>query len=149
MTSRYFNLERITAGLLLILGIAVIIDSRKLDYWTTYGPGAGFFPFWCGIAVIATSLYLLLKGVDGPVLTLSPGMKKLLLFVSVFCACIVILPYLGWLITFTLFVSVLLQLISEASIATTVKITVMTMLFIQVVFSNLLKVPLPTGILTF
>lgn len=149
MTSKRFNLERITAVFFLILGISVVVNSRELDYWASYGPGAGFFPFWVGIALIITSLYLSVKSTDGPMLSLTPQMKKLLLFIGSFFVCILVLPHLGCLITFSIFLSVTLKVISGANLANVVKITGGMLLFIQLIFSNLLKIPLPKGILPF
>jgi putative tricarboxylic transport membrane protein len=149
MISKCFNLERITAGILLILGVAVVLDSRKLDYWTAFGPGAGFFPFWLGVALIVASLYLLVKGVEGPVLNLTPEMKKLILFVGSLLACIVVLPYLGWVISFSAFVGVLLRLISDVSRVAALKVTLSVLVFIQLIFAMLLQIPLPKGLLPF
>jgi len=47
------------AGLVLAaLGGYIVGQARSWDYLTEEGPGAGFFPMWYGIAMIALSLVL-------------------------------------------------------------------------------------------
>lgn len=65
---RYYQV----AGLLaLALAIYVMVESRTgLNYYTEYGPGPGFLPFWCGALLAGFSLAWLLqvslRPVEGP-----------------------------------------------------------------------------------
>lgn len=44
------RVDAVVAFILLMLGIVVIIESRRLGSgWTSDGPGAGYFPFWIGV----------------------------------------------------------------------------------------------------
>lgn len=149
MNSRLMNLERIVAALFLVLGVAAVVDSRRLDYWAPYGPGAGFFPLWLGLALIGASVYLLAQGSDGPTFSLTPAMKRLLFFVGAFLLSVISLPYLGWFITFAVFACVVLRNISGVSLKSTIQVTIGLLLFTQIVFSYFLKIPLPKGILPF
>jgi putative tricarboxylic transport membrane protein len=47
------------------LGTYVVVEARGWDYLTPEGPGAGFFPLWYGIAMIALSLVLVAGSVRG------------------------------------------------------------------------------------
>jgi putative tricarboxylic transport membrane protein len=40
---------QVTGMLFLALGIYVAISARRMEYFTSIGPGAGFFPFWLGL----------------------------------------------------------------------------------------------------
>ena len=53
--------EAAVALILLVIGIGVIIESRRLGAgWTTDGPGAGYFPFYIGLIIsISTSVSIL------------------------------------------------------------------------------------------
>ena len=44
---RYYQ---VAALLALALAVFVLVESRTgLNYYTEYGPGPGFLPFWCGV----------------------------------------------------------------------------------------------------
>lgn len=52
--------EAVVAGILLIIGIVTIIESRRLGAgWTSDGPGAGYFPFYIGLIIAISSLGIL------------------------------------------------------------------------------------------
>jgi hypothetical protein len=52
--------EAIVALILLVIGVAVIIESRRLgNSWTTDGPGSGYFPYYIGLIITISSLGIL------------------------------------------------------------------------------------------
>jgi len=52
--------EAFVALILLIIGIGVIVESRRLGAgWTTDGPGAGYFPFFIGVIIAVSSAGIL------------------------------------------------------------------------------------------
>lgn len=52
--------EAVVAGILLIVGIVTIFESRRLGAgWTSDGPGAGYFPFYIGLIIAISSLGIL------------------------------------------------------------------------------------------
>ena len=52
--------EALVAGFLLLLSILVIVDSLRVGIgWASDGPRAGYFPFYIGVGLGATSLGLL------------------------------------------------------------------------------------------
>ena len=53
-------IEAVVAAILLVVGIVVIVESRRLGSgWTTDGPGSGYFPFYIGLIIVISSLGLL------------------------------------------------------------------------------------------
>jgi putative tricarboxylic transport membrane protein len=48
---------QVAAVLFLALGIYMVVEARRMEYFTPIGPGAGFFPFWLGalMAVLAVA----------------------------------------------------------------------------------------------
>ena len=45
--------DAVVALVLLIIGIVVIVESRRLGAgWTSDGPGAGYFPFYIGLIIV-------------------------------------------------------------------------------------------------
>jgi putative tricarboxylic transport membrane protein len=56
--------DLITAAVLLGLGGVVLYDALRLGIgWGTDGPQSGFFPFWLGVLLIATSVVVLIQAV--------------------------------------------------------------------------------------
>ena len=58
--------EAVVALILLIVGIVVIVESRRLGAgWTTDGPGAGYFPFFIGVIIAVSSAGILHQALLG------------------------------------------------------------------------------------
>jgi len=58
--------EAIVALILLVIGVVVIIESRRLGAgWTSDGPGSGYFPFLIGVITTVASLGILYESVLG------------------------------------------------------------------------------------
>jgi putative tricarboxylic transport membrane protein len=51
--------NQIFALLWVFIGVAVLIQTRHLEYMAEYGPGSGFLPFWLGVGFIVLGLVLL------------------------------------------------------------------------------------------
>src|SRR5918992_5264393 len=68
---RYYQV----AGLLaLALAVYAMVESRTtLNYYTEYGPGPGFLPFWCGVLLASFSLAWLFEVSYRPVETPTEG----------------------------------------------------------------------------
>ena len=43
------------------LGVYIIVQARQWDYLTPEGPGAGFFPLWYGVAMVALAAVLVVS----------------------------------------------------------------------------------------
>lgn len=59
--------ETCMAGFVLLVGAATLAGSFSFDYQTEFGPDAGFFPFWIGLAGTAIGAALLWRAVTGPI----------------------------------------------------------------------------------
>jgi hypothetical protein len=58
--------EAVVAAILLIIGLVVIYESRRLGAgWTTDGPGAGYFPFYIGLIICISALGILYQSFFG------------------------------------------------------------------------------------
>ena len=60
------KVEALVAGVLLVIGIVVIVESRRLGAgWTSDGPGSGYFPFLIGMLVVIASVGMLFESLLG------------------------------------------------------------------------------------
>jgi len=58
--------EAVVGVILLIIGIGVIVESRRLGAgWTSDGPGAGYFPFFIGLIIALSSAGILHQALLG------------------------------------------------------------------------------------
>ena len=61
-----YVVEAVVAAILLVIGIVVIVESRRLgSEWTSDGPGSGYFPFYIGLIIVVSSLGLLYQSLLG------------------------------------------------------------------------------------
>lgn len=64
---------------LAVLSAAVIFTSFGLGYWTTLGPGPGFFPFWIGILLGSSSIVWLIQALRGNPNVIVPAEEPIVL----------------------------------------------------------------------
>jgi hypothetical protein len=64
--ARNCSVDAVVAAVLLVLGLVVIFEARRLGAgWTSDGPGAGYFPFYIGLIVCISSLGILYQSLLG------------------------------------------------------------------------------------
>jgi hypothetical protein len=60
--ARNCTVDAVVAAILLVVGVVVVIEARRLGAgWTSDGPGAGYFPFYIGVIVCISSLGILCR----------------------------------------------------------------------------------------
>ena len=58
--------EAVVSAVLLVVGIVVIFESRRLGAgWTSDGPGSGYFPFYIGLIITISALGILYQALLG------------------------------------------------------------------------------------
>ena len=58
--------EAVVSAVLLVVGIVVIFESRRLGAgWTSDGPGSGYFPFYIGLIITISALGIFYQAVLG------------------------------------------------------------------------------------
>lgn len=55
----------IAASVAVVIAGAAIVTSFQLGYWTSLGPGPGFFPFWIGAVLAGSAVVWLVQGLRG------------------------------------------------------------------------------------
>jgi hypothetical protein len=140
--------------LLLILSIAAIVGSRDLIYKVEFSPGAGFFPFWLGVSLMALSLILLLKNTvlksavkeENPL----PGRGALLRILSILGSLLVgilLFERIGFLITMFSISAFLLIFLERYRWYSGILISLVMVGTVYGIFKIWLNVPLPLGLL--
>jgi hypothetical protein len=58
--------EAVVAVILLIIGVVIIVESRRLGAaWTSDGPGSGYFPFYVGLIIAISGAGIFFQALYG------------------------------------------------------------------------------------
>jgi len=152
---RRFGPRYVIAGLAFVaVATAALIDiwSDQLTFWDESGPGASFFPVVLavllavlGVAFALTRPKRIEAGSDAeeePV-----GRPQTVKFVVLVAALILLFPYLGGLLSLSLFVVVEMCWVERSRLWLSLVMGVAAFVAVWLIFVKLLSVPLPLGIL--
>lgn len=148
--------DQVTGVIVLIFSLAVMEGSRRLPPSGTFGPGAGFLPFWLGVLMAVLSVMLMVtanrRPVAAPRKPLFPDLQVLvpvLLTVGGLAAYILLLERTGFLLGTALLTTYLLGVVEREAWSKTVLVAVLNSVALYVIFRLLLGVSLPRNTLGF
>ena len=150
------RIHQIAAGIFLLSGAVVVYLSLELNYYSAdFGPGPGFFSFWLGILLMATSLVDIVNTHRQPQEPLPQGfipdgggVRRILSIVGALGAVLCLIKPLGFNLTVFLFSIFLLRSTGRQAWWATVVISLSGSLGTFYLFRQL-QVFLPTGFLGF
>jgi putative tricarboxylic transport membrane protein len=148
--------DKITGIIMLIFGVAVMEGGRRMPPSNTFGPGAGFLPFWLGVAMALLALLLFVNAVreksDAADRSPFPDTSALvsigLTVVSLAVYNLLIEP-LGFLISTVLLSGFLLRVVEGERWPATTLVAVGNAIGLYIIFQVLLGVGLPKNALGF
>ena len=123
----------------------------------TFGPGAGFLPFWLGVlvAVLATILFVSAwrrQGMEKDNAAVLPGKQALFIVASVMVGLagyILLIEVLGYLVDTFLFVVFLMKVTQREKWWLTLQVAAATTIGLFLVFQVLLRIRLPSNMFGF
>ncbi len=147
--------DRIASVVLMLFGLAVVFESTKLVYTAEFGrPGAGFFPFWLGVAIAVLSVILFFNSrlksgeLDRPgPLTQPRRLRKPAIVVGSMFIMAFLLQPMGFLVTIALWLGFVVVVVEGYRWLAGVPIALLGALGFYMVFEVWLGVPLPIGVL--
>lgn len=136
------------------LGIFIIVQSHAWDYYTIDGPGPGLFPMWYGIAMVALSLLLIINKVrrpdtDAKTPTDWPAVGRALGTWAAFTVSVLLMAWVGFVVSFSLFSFLLVTLIFQRSALAAALTAIGVTTGFYAVFTLALGVQLPQGVFGF
>jgi putative tricarboxylic transport membrane protein len=144
--------DLVAGAFFLALAIWTAFESTQLQYYTSIGPGPGFFPFWIALALGAFSVSLIWQGMRAEAGPLPAGFwpdrKGRLQFgaiVLALTASTAVIELAGFRLTMLVFYLFLLPALGWRRPLVTVAIAVGGSFGLFYLFDALLHVPLPTG----
>jgi len=145
------NRDVVVSVLLIIIGIAVIVWSIRLQVGTLLRPMSGFFPFLVGFGIIALSLILLVQGWLGR--SAAPkaygNWQRPLIMVVGLAVYSVILDPLGYILSTFFIAAVTLRILGVTSWKVIGASSLALSFSVYFLFTRLLGVELPAGVLSF
>ncbi len=149
--------DMIASVVLLALAGYVIQDAWRMPPSATFGPSAGFLPFWLGIllAVLATILFvtnLKRETTEKDREAVFPGKKALFAITLVMAGLAVyieLIEVLGFLVDTFLFILFLVKVVEREPWRLTLTVAVSTTAALFITFQILLKITLPSNMFGF
>jgi hypothetical protein len=143
----------VAAVLFCIFGLLVASESRKLSYWSEYGPGPGFFPFGLGVSIFILALFILIDELRkrdkaeaaAPFYSGWSRDRKPLLTIAAFAFLMFTVNIVGFYISSSLFIGFLVKVVERKPWWIVLTVTTSAMLFFYLVFDYFLSVQLPQG----
>ena len=148
--------DQVTGIIMLIFSAAVIEGSRRMPPSNTFGPGAGFMPFWLGLLMAVFSILLIVNATREPVNSAGGSpfptgrpVVSILESVGGLAVFILLLEPLGFLLATALLTAFLLRVVEGERWPTTAVVAVANAIGLYIVFQVLLGAGLPKNFLGF
>lgn len=147
---------RIAGSAFAVLFAVWAFQSWQLSLQDALGPGPGFFPFCLSIIGAALAIALAIRpaaaaeqatGDESPLIPAGDALRKVVVVVAALIALAVLLEVLGYRITVAAFCAILLYVLGARRWWVIVVFALAASVGVHALFSDLLKVPLPLGIL--
>jgi len=137
------------AAFMVLLGIITIIGSLQVGIgWGAEGPKSGFFPFWIGLIVVATSLYNLVRAYTHGSRKLFANWHELTQVLKVVLPLTIyvgVIPWIGIYIASALLIAGFMRWIGRYGWLLTLAISIALPVVTYITFEMWFLVPLPKG----
>lgn len=150
------KIETVAGLIVLIIGIVLCVEANKLAYMVESVPGPGFLPLWVSFGILGTGGVLTFNALRGRVVDDEPivwpnisGWRQVGVLLAALAAALLLLEPLGFLITTTGFMAIVVFSLGVRHWGTLVLAPVAAAGILYLVFAVWLNVPLPTGLLDF
>jgi putative tricarboxylic transport membrane protein len=144
--------EALSGAVFAAIGGCMLLHALKLAYIVDDIPGPGFLPRWIAAGLIATGSVLVLKALrpkdaEPTAWPGAAGWLRVILVLAALGLAFVALTTLGFLVTTTLFVGVVIFGLGVRSKVMLATVPLLAAIVLYVVFAVCLSVPLPKGVL--
>lgn len=145
---------RAIGGTGLVLSAGYLTMSFGLPFGQVSRPGAAVFPVLVGVILMLASLTVIweswkLKRTEAVELPRGSDRRRLLGLMGLLLGYFLALPWMGQLLSSTLFCILLIRLLSNVAWPRIIIYSVVISVTLYIVFIHLLNVPMPRGILAF
>jgi Tripartite tricarboxylate transporter TctB family len=147
------TVDAFVALVLLALGALVIVESRSLGAtWTSDGPGSGYFPFYVGLILCASSAGILYQAVfskarDTDTFATVLQTKRVASVLLPAAVYVLLITFLGLYVASALYIALFMVVMGKYSVLKSVCVGVGVSAYFFLMFEVWFKVPLYKGTL--
>ncbi len=149
--------EMITGVFLLLLAIAVIWEAANMPPSASFGPGAGFLPFWLGLLLAVLAIMLCVSAwrslakrkESGSIFPRKQALLAVTLTMAGLAGYILLIEILGYLVDTFLFVVFLVKVVERETWRLSLPVAAGTVVGLYTIFHILLRITLPVGMFGF
>jgi hypothetical protein len=147
--------EVTAAGVVLVLGLALLIAALQFPFLSRGAPEPGFLPLLIALGIIGSGVALLVGALRGSTLAQAPswpsaaGWWHVALMLIALTLAFLLLEELGFVIATTLFMAAMIYVLGERSWRMLLIVPPLSAIALYAVFALWLRVPLPKGLITF
>jgi hypothetical protein len=153
------NMKRpyqITGGVFLLLAVFIAWESLQLKFYTSLGPGPGFFPFWLAMILGGLAVLMILQAtfrrpdpMPADFFASRAGYMRIGAIVLALAATTTLMDVLGFQLTMLGTIIFLLFALGRPSLIVTLLVSVAGSFGCFYLFDRWMRVPLPTGFFGF
>jgi len=144
---------QMTGAVLLLLAAWIVVESLQLQYYTSLGPGPGFFSFWLALILGALALVMLLLATFGRAepapedfFASRTGYLRMGAVGLALAGTTALLEFVGFRITMLAMYLFLLRTFGRRNVMITLLVALAGSFGVYHVFVRWLNVPLPVGV---
>ena len=144
---------QITAVVFIIFSAFIVREAMELKFYTSLGPGPGFFPFWLAVLLAILSVMMLYNATfkdAGPMpadfWASKVGYIRMAAIFLAISAAVFLMELIGFRITMLAFYLFMLFALGRQNLIVTALVSLAGSWGVFYVFVEYLKVPLPIGI---
>jgi putative tricarboxylic transport membrane protein len=133
----------------------IVWESLELEYYTSLGPGSGFFPFWLGVVMAGLALGWLVqvsrpagRPREEPFLPDRGGISRILALIGALVVVAGVVNLLGFQVTMFAFLVFALMILGRQSLWLTLVIALIGSVGVYRIFGGYLDVQLPASSLS-
>ena len=151
--ARNCTVDAIVAAILLVVGIVVVVEARRLGAgWTSDGPGAGYFPFYIGMILCVASLGILYQSLiskkrDTGTFVNRQQLKQVMSVLWPAVVYVLAIVFLGLYVASAIYIALFMIILGKYSVLKSVLIAVIVNAVFFMMFEVWFKVPLYKGTL--
>lgn len=150
----YKMADYITAGVILLLGLIVVVDSFRLGSgWGMDGPRPGFFPFLMGAIILLGCVVVMRQASQGKGSAKKKGafvppeaIKSILVVLIPACLMILFTEIVGLYIAAMVYLILYIRLVGSFRWVTSAAIGILVPMAFYIIFEKIFLIPMPAGL---